>query len=141
MKPFMRIMMKRLKISTLSKYDISLDEGGYLTGVLEVVQETARKFTISDNQRELDLSKITQKPLSNKNSVVDSLIKPQNSSQPVPQPPLQEDASMVAEGFDTPDNSQNPAESSGSDVKTPIAEDSDFEPSEKSSEADLDEFE
>ena len=118
--------MKRLKISTLSQYDISLDEAGLLTGVLNVVQETARKFTISDNQRELDLSKITQKPLANKNPIVDSLINPKNVSNPTPINSDKEDASMVSEGFDVPDNTKNSAESSSVDTSSKPTEE-DFE--------------
>ena len=133
--------MKRLKISTLSQYDISLDELGHLTGILKVVQETARKFTISDNQRELDLSKITQKPLANQNPVLDSLIKPTNVSNSTSLTPEKEDASMVAEGFDAPNNIQNSNENSASEDVGIGGDTSDGQDSSKSIQEDLDGFE
>jgi hypothetical protein len=133
--------MKRLKISTLSQYDISLDELGHLTGILKVVQETARKFTISDNQRELDLSKITQKPLANQNPVLDSLIKPTNVSNSTSLTPEKEDTSMVAEGFDSPNNIQKSTEDSTSEEDGIVGDTSDGESSSKSIQEDLEGFE
>jgi hypothetical protein len=133
--------MKRLKISTLSQYDISLDELGHLTGILKVVQETAKKFTISDNQRELDLSKITQKPLANQNPVLDSLIKPTNVSNSTSLTPEKEDTSMVAEGFDSPNNIQKSTEDSTSEEDGIGGDTSDGEGSSKSIQEDLEGFE
>ncbi len=108
-KPEYKAAAKRIKISALQKLHFSLDFQGRLEGMIAVLDEANSKFTMSDEQRSLNLDKVEKNRKEAAKAPADSS-KPVAASVPAADLPAPAEVSEPAPEKEETDSNPSPKE-------------------------------